>query len=304
MRNYTRIAAMTLATLAVMSIGDIRPAQAQAIRTFVSGHGTDTGTCALTAPCRTIAYALTQTASGGDIAVLDAAGYGGATITQSVNIINDGNGEASLTAVGIGQTALTINLTNGGAVTLRGLTLAGENDAQYGIQFGASGTLNIQNSVIRGFNFGVDFIPTGKASLYVTDTIATGDYTGFYIAPQGGSVTNAYFERTQALGSGADGFDFNGIGPVFATVSDSEAMGNAADGFDVQHGDVMITRSTATGNSTGASASAAATIYLSGVTLSNTFDFVANGTIFSYGNNSLAAPAGNNTGTLTPAPQQ
>ena len=50
------------------------PAQAGPNRTWVSGHGTDSGACALAAPCRTFAFALTQTAAGGEIDVLDPAG--------------------------------------------------------------------------------------------------------------------------------------------------------------------------------------------------------------------------------------
>jgi hypothetical protein len=48
------------------------PAHA-ATRTFVSGTGTDSGTCGRATPCRTFAFALTQTAAGGEIDVLDAA---------------------------------------------------------------------------------------------------------------------------------------------------------------------------------------------------------------------------------------
>ena len=50
------------------------PAQAGPNRTWVSGKGTDSGACALVTPCRTFAFALTQTAAGGEIDVLDPAG--------------------------------------------------------------------------------------------------------------------------------------------------------------------------------------------------------------------------------------
>jgi hypothetical protein len=61
------------------------PAHA-ATRTFVSGTGTDSGTCGRATPCRTFAFALTQTAAGGEIDVLDAAGYGAVTITKGISI--------------------------------------------------------------------------------------------------------------------------------------------------------------------------------------------------------------------------
>jgi len=61
-------------------------------RTWVSGKGTDSGGCPVTAPCKTFAFALTQTAAGGEIDVLDPGGYGAVTITKSTSIVNDGVG--------------------------------------------------------------------------------------------------------------------------------------------------------------------------------------------------------------------
>src|SRR5664279_27458 len=54
----------------------ILPASAQNARSFVSGHGSDSAGCTLAAPCRTFQHAHDQTNSGGEIDVLDAAGYG------------------------------------------------------------------------------------------------------------------------------------------------------------------------------------------------------------------------------------
>jgi hypothetical protein len=83
------------------------PAQAGPNRTWVSGKGTDSGACALAAPCRTFAFALTQTAGGGEIYVLDPAGYGTVTITKAISIVNDGVG---VTAIGTSSgNGITIN---------------------------------------------------------------------------------------------------------------------------------------------------------------------------------------------------
>jgi hypothetical protein len=46
------------------------PAAAPANRTLVSGHGADTGSCNLGAPCRSFAYGITQT-NAGEITILD-----------------------------------------------------------------------------------------------------------------------------------------------------------------------------------------------------------------------------------------
>jgi hypothetical protein len=93
------------------------PAHA-ANQTWVSGKGTDAGGCPVTAPCRTFAFALTQTAVGGEIDVLDPAGYGPVTITKSISIVNDGVGVA---AIGVESgNAITINAGAHDSVHLRG----------------------------------------------------------------------------------------------------------------------------------------------------------------------------------------
>src|SRR5437764_5262494 len=65
-------------------------------RTFVSGNGLDTNPCSVAQPCRTFAFAITQTAPGGGITILDPANYGPVTISQAISIINEGIGEASV----------------------------------------------------------------------------------------------------------------------------------------------------------------------------------------------------------------
>src|SRR5215471_4832902 len=113
-------AAITVATL-VISGGS---AQAQANRTFVSGSGSDANPCSLAAPCRSFAQALTQTNAGGEITILDPAGYGAVTIGKSVSIVNDGVGEAGVTVTSHTD-AIDISIGASDVVNLRGLTLVG-----------------------------------------------------------------------------------------------------------------------------------------------------------------------------------
>ena len=65
----------------------VAPAQAQATRTWVSGVGDDANPCSRTAPCKTFAGAISKTATGGEINCLDPGGFGGVTITKSIQII-------------------------------------------------------------------------------------------------------------------------------------------------------------------------------------------------------------------------
>src|SRR5206468_3164555 len=61
-------------------------ANAQATRTWVSGVGDDANPCSRTAPCKTFAGAISKTAGGGEINVLDPGGFGGVTIGKSLTI--------------------------------------------------------------------------------------------------------------------------------------------------------------------------------------------------------------------------
>src|ERR1700730_3022770 len=66
----TATAMLTLTCLAAS------PALALSPVTYVSGKGTDSGTCASPAnPCRTFQFAVNQTTSGGEVKALDAADY-------------------------------------------------------------------------------------------------------------------------------------------------------------------------------------------------------------------------------------
>jgi len=84
-RFLTRASIVLLATFAIAT-----SAQAQATRTWVSGVGDDANPCSRTAPCKTFAGAISKTAAGGEISVLDPGGFGAVTITKSITINGDG----------------------------------------------------------------------------------------------------------------------------------------------------------------------------------------------------------------------
>src|SRR5947209_8204678 len=81
------------------------PAQAQ-IRTWVSGVGDDANPCSRTAPCKTLASALSKTTAGGEISVLDGDSLGSVTITKAITI----NGEGTLGSIlASGGTGITVS---------------------------------------------------------------------------------------------------------------------------------------------------------------------------------------------------
>src|SRR3954470_976340 len=99
-------------------------ASAQATRTWVSGVGDDVNPCSRTAPCKTFAGAISKTAAGGEISVLDPGGFGGVTITKSITIDGGtGAGLASILASGIN--GVVVNAGANDIVILRNLSING-----------------------------------------------------------------------------------------------------------------------------------------------------------------------------------
>src|SRR5471030_101150 len=115
-----------------------------ATRAWVSGHGTDAAGCgAPTAPCRSFQYVVSSViAPGGEIDVLDPAGYGAVTITHAISIVNDGVGTAGVQASS--GAAITISAGPSDSVYLRGLNVDGLHFAgTYGVDDQSAGILTI-----------------------------------------------------------------------------------------------------------------------------------------------------------------
>src|SRR5213593_2976733 len=97
-------------------------AQAQATRTWVSGVGDDANPCSRTAPCKTFAGAISKTASGGEISVLDPGGFGAVTITKSITL----NGDGTLAGVLVsGTNGIINNALSTDRIILRNLSIKG-----------------------------------------------------------------------------------------------------------------------------------------------------------------------------------
>ena len=77
-----------LVAVAIVVAGNSAHAAAQ--RTFVASYGQPANTalnCSIASPCRAFSEAMSATNAGGEVIVLDSAGYGNVTIAQSVSII-------------------------------------------------------------------------------------------------------------------------------------------------------------------------------------------------------------------------
>src|SRR6266568_4863825 len=99
-------------------------ATALAQRTFVSAAGgNDANPCTLTLPCRNFQAAIAQTASGGEVIVLDSGGYGTVTISQAVSLIAPPGVYAGISV--FSGAGITVSAGASDVVVIRGLTLNG-----------------------------------------------------------------------------------------------------------------------------------------------------------------------------------
>src|SRR5260370_33559050 len=96
-------------------------ASGQAQRTFVSGKGSDNNPCSLAAPCRTFFTAVGAVGSGGEVIVLDSAGYGAFQINKSVTVTVPPGVYAGISV--FSGDGISINAGSTDVVILRGVGL-------------------------------------------------------------------------------------------------------------------------------------------------------------------------------------
>jgi hypothetical protein len=320
-------AACLLATALLFCSG----ADAQLFRAYVSSSGNDANPCTLTAPCRLLPAALTAVQDSGEIWMLDSANYntGTVTINKSVSILAVPGVVGSVVSTG-GTDAIDI-ATVAVKVSLRNLVFAPLGSPQYGINFSAGASLNVNDCVFNYLPVGIATSATGTVN--VRDTIVRASTAGIIVF----GPSQATIERVQFVGGQG------GIGVyagAHASIADSHfsqiqkgvlvlPAGGAADAVirnstfsDIDAAAVLVQTTgsgdvaqvTATGNTISHAGLAAfsviqatsstATIFVDGNTVNNNqtaFHFLG-GTIYSTGTNSVRNNV-NDTfqGSLTPA---
>jgi hypothetical protein len=229
----TLAAAMSLAGTAVW---------AQATRTWVSGVGDDINPCSRTAPCKTFAGAISKTAAGGEINVLDSGAFGAVTINKSLTI----DGTPFLSGVlASSTTGIIVNATSTDVVILRNLDINGGTAALpglRGIRFLVGKALYVEDCRIYGFNGnpgrGIDFAPTAAsgnvAQLFVKNsdirenlTVTTGG--GIVLTPGVGISVKAELDNVSIVRNNV-GLQANPGSAVVARHTTS--LANRLDGFN------------------------------------------------------------------------
>jgi hypothetical protein len=213
----------TIAFSAAIFAASVSMAQAQATRTWVSGVGDDANPCSRTAPCKTFAGAISRTAAGGFIDVVDPGGFGAVTITKSITIDGSGGPHAGVLASGTNG----IIVSGAGIIVhLRNLSiespLPGGPAPQgiNGINVITAAQVHVEHCVIASFsNSAINFQTAG--SLFVNDTTIMNNTSGGIVMGNG----RATIDRLFASGNG------NAVvvtGPALVNVSNSTATGGSA----------------------------------------------------------------------------
>jgi len=202
-------------------------------RTFVASYGLTANTafnCSVTKPCRAFGEAIGVTSPAGEVIVLDSAGYGPVTISQSVSIVAPPGVYAGIT-VSSGD-GVVVNAGASDVVRLRGLTINAQGGVN-GIVANTVGLLEVADVRVSGFsNRGLDFAATG-GRLSVTDSeFADNGNAGLHAQSAGLSTVTIHRSRFDHNASNGAVIATHATGAIF----DSVASNNGSTGFMIDAG--------------------------------------------------------------------
>lgn len=283
----------------------ITAAHAQATRTWVSGVGDDVNPCSRTAPCKTFAGAISKTAAGGEIDVLDPGGFGTVTITKAITI--DGSVGSIGSILASATNGININAGATDRVILRNLSIngAGTTLGLNGVNFLAGNTLELENVKIMNFSQScVNMTPSSKANLLISRSSLTSCTVGVVSTGSAGNLNLVQINRSTVHKS-APAIQANTLTAM--EISDSVLANNGGGGVAATGATSIVNiRSSHIANNTGfgVQSGTGATVRLSQTDVVNNAGpglQSTGGQILSWQNNFIAgnAPDGTPTGTLS-----
>ncbi len=277
-------------------------AQAQQTqRSFVASTGNDANNCSRPTPCRNFARAIDTTFDGGEVVVLDSAGYGAATINKSITITAPAGVQASITAA----SGAGITVTGGDAVILRGLSLFVLGTGSIGVHFSGGTALYIENCIINGFNDAGIYVSAGS-DLFVKDTtIRNGGVDGIRVNTGSATIDNTRLERNGPVTTNGFGLFANGNSQVTVrnTVAANNGVGFIAAGTAVLNAENCVaTNNTTVGFRVGSGASASTMGVSNSVATNNGIGFQQSnpGTFQSRQNNTVRGNTTETMGVISP----
>jgi nitrous oxidase accessory protein NosD len=251
---------------------------------FVASFGSDASDGSRGNPKRTFQLAHDAVAAGGQIVVLDTAGYGPVTITKSLAVTVPPGVNGFITVLGTND-GITINAAATDSVSLRGLIIEGGGAGGSGILINSAANVAVEDCTVRNFGNGIDV--EGPTKLYVRRcTLRACDFAGLFMQlGDTGSVSavasNCQFDQNRTNGVAVEDFsDFGaGNGHLDLILRKCTFSGNAT-GIDAFNGGarIRVDNCRITGNAKG--------IFFSGN---------VPGQIFTRGNNTLENNSAGNT---------
>ena len=302
---------MLVIGLAFAPVVSSAPAEATLAHTWVSSSGNDSNNCDRPTPCATFGGAYNKTTAGGEITCTDSGNFGGLGINKSLTIncesnIANNSQDGAVAFIAIEGTSIT--------VTLRGLDLdgAGENSTVScvgptatgaNVYFTGSGTLHLQKMKINnltGPNCGVQFNPTGLATLDITDCDITdnggsGLAAGIYVQPASGVTAHVSIDHSR-INNNYFGILLDGTagGIINGTINDSVVSGNVTNGITLHAASssvaLLVDHTIVMGNNVGlvAGGNSVMRVRNSTVTANGVgLDAVTGASLLTYGNNSV-----------------
>lgn len=290
----------------------------EATRTWVSGVGDDANPCSRTAPCKTFAGAISKTAAGGEIDVLDPGGFGAVTITKSITIDGSPGSIGSILSsnvngvvvndLGAGTIVVTLkNLSINGAGTTGGTPdgiLVGSaktvkvmhcqisNTWQHGIEWStplSTGRLIVTDTEIHdNLGRGISWNPTAGGKLFVTrSNIHSNGQRGIFFQPSAAGGSATVVDTTLENNSAGMSVDAT-TGPATAALRNVTIAGNTGNGLVALGGaKVAVLSSTFADNPANGITSTASTVYVCRSMITGNGTGVGGSSLLSCGDNLL-----------------
>lgn len=294
LRSVTHSLAAAAIVIAIATVAD-----AQAVRTWVSGVGDDVNPCSRTAPCKTFAGTISKTAVNGEINCLDPGGFGTVTITKSITIDCT---EVSSSILSSLVNGVIINITSPTdtlkTVRIRGLSINGAGTGINGIRVLSASSVFIEDVIIDGFTqHGISVETSAGLTKFVIDsaTVSNNLGNGFNTFIIGGasatlSVNNSLFA--------VNNIGFNLSQSVKTTFQNSIINGNNT-GVLVNTGELGMTNCQISGNNVGVQAGNGGTIRLSNNSIIGNNTGLSGTGLISFGNNLVKGNGVNGSFTST-----
>ena len=287
---------------------------AQVQRTFASASGSDGNPCSRSAPCRTLGQAISQTNVGGEVVILDSAGYGPVNITKSITVTAAPGVYAGISV--FSGDGIDVNAASSDVVTLHGLTVNNQGSSGSGIVCNTAGTLRIESCIVRGFNvfgLGVGFFSAGN--FLIKDSIISDCGSAVLIEPFSGAASVS-LDHLSVDNCGFGVFIQSNRTTAVGVIRDSSVMGsdtgiimgaNGAGALALLDIERCVISNGGHGLESGQDSGGVTAMSISNCVITHNsnagFVVLTGATIFSRGNNTIGGN-GPNTGSLTPSPGQ